>query len=298
MNTAKHGPLHGPRGLGRLGLWASLPLLLLMLLPQQAQSQSQQPAPLLSASTVAPASTRPVVRLTASLLSVKAVDVKLVELLDEVSRQAGFAVVPCEACEQRISLRFDRLPLEQGLSMILRDQHFVLSWRAEAAGRLVPHRLWLLPQPGTRPSARRPASDVPRSERERAALESHASPLRSALAIGTPDDREQAAAAMGQVRDPRAVAPLARALADSDAQVRRAAIESLAEIGGADAVGAMALALRDSEPRLREAAVNALGDLGGPKAMALLRQAQQDPTSFVRQAAIETLDELQRAQRH
>lgn len=286
MNTAKHEPLRG------LGLWASL---LLMLLPQQAQAQ--QPAPLLSPSTDAPASTRPVVRLTAGLLSVKAADVKLVELLDDVARQAGFAAVPCEACEQRVSLRFDRLPLEQGLSMILRDQHYVLSWRAAPAGRLVPHRLWVLPQPGTRPSARRPASDVPRSERERAALESHASQLRSALGIGTPDDREQAAAAMGQVRDPRAVAPLARALADSDAHVRRAAIESLAEIGGADAVGALALALRDGEPRLREAAVNALGDLGGPKAMALLRQAQQDATAFVRQAAIETLDELQRARR-
>lgn len=275
MNIAKHGPLRG------LGLWASL--LLLMLLPQQAQAQ--QSALLRTASTVAPASSRPVVRLAGGLLSVNAADVKLVELLNDVSRQAGFDVVPCDACEQRISLRFDQLPLEQGLSMILRDQHFVLRWQAAPAGRWMPHRLLILPQHALRPSARPAASVVPRSE------------LRSALGIGTPDDREQAAAAMGQARDPRAVAPLARALADSAVHVRRAAIESLAEIGGADAVDALALALRDGEPRLREAAVNALGDLGGAKAIALLRQAQRDPTPFVRQAATETLDELQGARR-
>lgn len=294
MNPAKHGkpPLFG-------FLCASL----LMLTPVVGEAgdgpwrEPQQQGPLRAASDAAAQPTRHFVRLAAGSLSVKVVDVALVELLDEVSRQAGFAVAPCMACEQKISLQFDRLPLAQGLSTILQDQNFVLRWKYAAAGSLVPHRLWILPQTDSRQSAQLAAPAAQSIGRKQAAIESQASRLRSALSIGAPDDREQAAAAMGQRRDPRAVAPLARALADSDAQVRHAAIESLAEIGGSSATDALALALRDAHPRNREAAVNALGDVGGPRAIALLRQAQTDPTSFVRQAATETLEGLQGASR-
>lgn len=278
-----------------LGLWASL----LVLPPslggaRDGTPREQQPSPKRAASNVAPSPTSHFVRLAAGLLSVNVHDVKLVELLDEVSRQAGFAVAPCMACEQRISLRFDRLPLEQGLSIILQDQNFVLRWKYAAAASMVPHRLWILPQPDTLQPARSAAPAIKSNEREPTAIESQASRLRSALSTGTPEDREQAVAALGRRRDASAVGPLARALADSDAEVRRAAIDSLAEIGGADAAGALGLALRDADPRIREAAVNALGEVGGAKAIALLRQAQGDATAFVRHAASETLEDLQR----
>lgn len=274
MNLSKHCKLP------LLGLCAGL----LVLPPSPGEARD--------ASNVAPPSTSRFVRLAAGSLSVNVHDVKLVELLDEVSRQAGFAVAPCVACEQRISLRFDRLPLEQALSIILQDQNFILKWKHAAAASVRPHKLWILPQPNAMQPARLAPSKQTNGD-EPASVDSQASRLRSALSTGTPEDREQAAVAMGQRRDASAVGPLARALADSDPEVRRAAIDSLAEIGGADAAGALGPALRDADPRIREAAVNALGDLGGPKAIALLREAQHDAAAFVRQAATETLAELQ-----
>lgn len=223
-----------------------------------------------------------VVRLAGGLLSVDVRDVRLVELLDELSRQAGFTVASCAPCEQRISLRFDSLPLDQGLALILRGQNFALMWQGTTGAAVLPQKLWLLPQGSASP--RQPAA---------MAAEPRASHQSAALSLGTPQERAEAAASMARGHQPGAVATLARALADSDRQVRQAAIESLAEIGGSEAIGALGLALRDGDARLREAAVNALGDLGGTQAIALLRQAQHDASPFVRQAASETLVDLQ-----
>lgn len=269
----------------------------------------QQHGPVRAESTAAAPSARPSVRLAAGLLSVDVHDVKLIDLLDDVSRRAGFAVARCAGCDQTISLQLDRLPLAQALTIILQDQSFVLRWKHGAASRAVPQQLWLLPQPQTRqlpppqglqlppPQTRQLPRSAPPAKpgdaREPAAFETLASRPPSALGSGTPDERAQAAADVGQRRDANAVGLLAQALADSDAQVRRAAIESLAEIGGARAAGALGLALRDADARIREAAVNALGDVGGPAAIGLLRQAQRDTTAFVRSAATETLEDLQ-----
>lgn len=240
----------------------------------------------------------PVLRLAGGLLTVNVRDVSLVELLGDLSRQAGFSLAPCAACDQRVSLRFDRLPLDQGLALILRDQNFALRWKGETGAVVLPQHLWLLPpaQGAKQASAltervQAPVPVPPVAQAVAAAPAPSRQP--SALSIGSPQERAEAAASMARGRQPGAVALLTQALADSDRQVRQTAIESLAEIGGAAAAGALALALRDSDARLREAAVNALGDVGGAQAMALLRQAQQDASPFVRRAASETLADLE-----
>ena len=301
---AGRGAENGLRGLrghpgGRarwLWLWLWLwPLL--MLLPSPAPGREP---------SVPAAAPPPVVHLAGGLLSVNARDAKLVDVLDELSRQGGLGLAPCEACEQRVSLRFDRLPLSEGLALLLRDQNFALRWQAVAGSAGVPRQLWLLPrvpelrssqapsevsQPASKQAIRPPPAPArPVAAVAAAAPRAAMPPL--ALIVGTPQERAEAAAALARSRAPGTVASLAQALADSDRQVRQMAIESLAEIGGADAVGALALALRDGDARLREAAVNALGDLGGAKAITLLRQAQQDASPFVRQAASETLADL------
>ena len=275
-----------PSRRGRPNLYAGLLSLLLLAPAVACEPRARLPAPV-----PAPA---PVLRLAAGLLSVNVRDMKLVELLGELSRQGGFTLVPCTPCEQRISLRFDRLPLDQGLELILRDQNFALRWQRATGAGAMPQQLWLLPAvPGQGPSQAASRASLPTQPLAKAvAAAPQASRQPSALSIGTPQERAEAATGLAGSRQLGAVASLAQALADSDRQVRQAAIESLAEIGGADAVGALALALRDSDARLREAAVNALGDVGGGKAMALLRQAQQDASPFVRQAASETLADL------
>ena len=239
------------------------------------------------------------VLLAGGLLSVDAVAVDVAALLAEVARQAGFEFRSSMAAPDPISLRFDHLPLDKGLLQILSGQSYTLAWI----------------DPNAAPGARRPLSL--RMLGPQAALDAAPSPigtaapspigttaparpgpaeLLAALRAGTPPEREQAAADLGQLGRGRggsvSTQALAVALADGAAPVRLAAIESLAAIGGVDAALALETALRDPAPRVREAAVDALGDVGGSTALALLEHARTEPVHYVRQAAIEAIERL------
>ena len=73
--------------------------------------------------------------------------------------------------------------------------------------------------------------------------------------------RRQAAAALGEIGNTRAVPGLIDALKDADPDVRQRAISALGEIGDARAVAAMAGLLKDSSPSIRTRAATALGEL-------------------------------------
>lgn len=159
MNRSKHGvPI-------RLAAWNALFAALFAVSSAQAVN------------TAMPADT---VRVAAGRLSVNVRDVLLIDLLTEVGRQAGFAVAPCAACAQTVSQKFDRLPLDQALAMILRDQSFVLRWKTTPAGGMVPKHLQVLPPAGAQ------AANPQASRR-----------LPAVLSIGTPESREQAVADLG-----------------------------------------------------------------------------------------------------
>ena len=244
------------------------------------------------------ASVADTVRCTDGLLSVKARDIGLADLLDEVASQCGFTVVRYVALEQRLSVEFDRLTLEQGLQRILRSRSYALRRAPPTPGKRLAavapaETLWILPQ-GDEKYAAQPSipatTSASRFLTDESALD--VSRLTSALSNGGLEDREQAAVALGKRGHASAVAPLSQALADRNAEVQEAAIVSLAEIGGADAAHALAAALRDGDPRIRELAVDALGEVGGKTATGLLEQALIDEVAFVRQAATEMLEQL------
>jgi HEAT repeat protein len=220
-------------------------------------------------------------------LTVMVGDVSLSELLDEIARQSGVTVVRYVALNQRVSLEFHRLSVEQALRRILRHRSFVLEYAAAQ-----PRALWILPQAEEAYAAQRRAieSTNARSSGEDTAAE--ISRLQAALSSADVEDREEAAMELGESGQVEAVAALSLALADKNKDVREAAIVSLAEIGGAQAAQALAIALADHDPRIREEAVDALGEIGGETAIGLLRQALADNVKFVREAAAEMLDEL------
>lgn len=233
-------------------------------------------------------------------LSVDAVEVDVAALLAEVARQAGFEFRSSMAAPDPISLRFDRLPLDKGLLLILSGQRYALAWidPNAAPGARWPLSLWLFgPQaaPDAPPGALNPiATTAPSPIGTPAPARPDPAELLAALRAGTPPEREQAAADLGQLGRDGSVSTqaLAAALADGAARVRLAAIESLATIGGVDAALALEMALRDPAPRVREAAVDALGEIGGSTALALLEQARADPVDYVREAAIEAIERL------
>ncbi len=239
------------------------------------------------------------VRFANGYLTLRAEEVRLGELLDEIARLTGLTVERYVALEQRVTLQFHRLSLEQGLRRLLRHRSFVFEYAPPAPGEkssaLVarPKVLWLLPQGEEEYAAQRRvierAGGGPSKEKT--------ATLQMALGSEDPENRQQAALALGERGRVEAVTPLSQALADRNKDVRKAAIASLAEIGGAQAAQALQVALADQDPRVREAAVDALGEIGGEIAVGLLQQALADEVKYVRQAATEMLEALREPKR-
>lgn len=76
-----------------------------------------------------------------------------------------------------------------------------------------------------------------------------------------PESREEAAEALGEIRDPRAVDPLIAALRDRNSEVRAEAAEALGKIGDRKAVEPLTALLQDPSHEVRRGAETALSRL-------------------------------------
>lgn len=232
-------------------------------------------------------------------LTVKAQDVPLGELIDEIAKKSGVTVAKHVALDRRVSLEFHRLPLEQALRRILRHRSFVLEYAEPVPGQPSAvarvRTLSILPQGHERYSAKAAAVRPMTSGPSEADVTARIWELQAALASGDAQTREEAVVELGESERAEAVGPLSLALADANEDIREAAVFSLTDIGGAHAAKALDIALADRDPRVREAAVDALGEIGGEVAIALLERALSDKVKFVREAAAEMLDELRGA---
>jgi type II secretory pathway component GspD/PulD (secretin) len=66
------------------------------------------------------------------LLTVKAEDVPLQEVLQEIARQSDLSVEGSRLLEDKITIQFDRLALDEGLRLILRRYSFALVYVQKA----------------------------------------------------------------------------------------------------------------------------------------------------------------------
>jgi HEAT repeat protein len=94
----------------------------------------------------------------------------------------------------------------------------------------------------------------------------------SALVASHWKTRWQAAQALGDLRDARAIAPLIEALNDSNQWVRIVAAEALGQIGDPSATAALIFALNDMSIWVRRASVVALGQIGDSRAISPLTE--------------------------
>ncbi len=103
--------------------------------------------------------------------------------------------------------------------------------------------------------------------------------------------RQNAAAMLGDLGDPRAVEPLIKALGDYNNGVREAATEALPKFGE-HAVRPLIEALWDANKDVRRAATEALVRLGDPRATEPLIKLLGDKDNRIRKAAINALVRL------
>jgi HEAT repeat protein len=92
-----------------------------------------------------------------------------------------------------------------------------------------------------------------------------------------------------------AIDALVAALKDADAGVKRQAAAALGEIGNTRAVPGLIDALKDSDADVRQRAISALGEIGDVRAVAGIAGALKDPSISIRSHAAMALGELQDA---
>src|SRR5262245_42251516 len=106
--------------------------------------------------------------------------------------------------------------------------------------------------------------------------------------------REEAAVALGTLRDPRAVVPLVSTLRDSDRAVREAAIGALTAIGE-PSIPALGLCLSDPQLEVQEAASAILASIGDERVLAPLTAALANKDWIVRMHAVKALGRIRHA---
>ena len=77
------------------------------------------------------------------LLTVKAEDVPLQEVVQEIARQTDLSVAGSELLKDKITIQFDRLALDEGLRLILRGCSFALVYVLKASDGTQPGVLQL-----------------------------------------------------------------------------------------------------------------------------------------------------------
>ena len=102
--------------------------------------------------------------------------------------------------------------------------------------------------------------------------------------------RLDAANALGELGDTRAVEPLIAALNDKEVDVRKAATNALGQIGDIRAVEPIADRLKDNDFFVKKKAIWALGQIEGPESVKLLISTLSDDKSYMREFAANALD--------
>lgn len=219
------------------------------------------------------------------LLTVNVRDVPLADLLRVIGKQAALRVAIYGAGNTSVTDSFADLPLDHGITRLVRVDGLVLIYTAsaEARGTSVLTEVWVYEAgPGKRLVTRIDATVEPQQEEQ--VSETRRKQIRAA--------RIKAVWKLVANRDQTAAATLAQILAqqDEDPIVRAQAADALAKVGGAEATAALSAAVGDQNPVVRIQAIRAFGKVEGDRAVQTLsRVLMGDPDPQVRRHAAPAL---------
>lgn len=220
------------------------------------------------------------------LVSLKAHNVHLRDVLAGIARQCDLTVVSHAALDASLTLEIERLPLPELLARIMRDQSYLLQQTPAAtdggmAGHACGGTLWIF-------------SDGISGEDGHSLVDT-TSTIEILQAKLMNDDSRVRIAAIKSLRRldvNEVIAPLSYALADENRNIRVKAIYALADVGGDDAVAVLATAASDEDAWVRAETAYALGTLGSDTAVQVLQHALHDADRGVRESAIAAFTEI------
>jgi len=159
--------------------------------------------------------------------------------------------------DERVTLEFRQLPLQQAVDRLLRGQNYALHYLQPLRsgvnqGERLRGTLWVFSDDAHRTDATTDATDVrPAAVSDPTDSRDDQLPLVVAAALGDWEAsvREEAVDVLGELSGETAIPLLEQALLDPDSDVQEAAIAALADIGGDQAAWALATALNDDNAR-------------------------------------------------
>ncbi len=242
-----------------------------------------------------------------NLLSVQIDQASLREVLGKLARQIPLTVTaPSSVLQDRVSMTFTNVPLEEGIERILQGRQFALisTRSSDTQGRPTQAKVLEIvvldsaDSPSPRASLETLASSPIPVHRPTPKFLQEEVPLNylkwEALQAWDSDTRLAALEKLSERGDEGEVLEtLATALQDEAPEIRAAALELLEDNGESLPSAPVArMAREDDNPELRMQALEVLGELEPEIAVGPLTQALQDSDPEVRELATELLEDL------
>jgi HEAT repeats len=213
-------------------------------------------------------------RIEGDLITIRAEDATLKQVLEAIAAKQGFDVILRGDLDQKIDRTLTRVPLADALRRLLGRHSMVTTYRTTDAGAtvLAELRVYAASAPATtRIAGRATPSPAARSAFDGLDPAAQIATIRALIQNGSPSAVTALEGIVGRA---------------ANAAVRRYAINGLARVGGQGATRVLGrIVTRDDKPDSRRAAVRALARMRTDDARAFVEQASRDADKRVRQTA-------------
>lgn len=224
---------------------------------------------------IQPAQSAHIIKYANNRLTVRVKDIPLAALLQEIARQSGLTLVCKELLDERISIRFQNLPFDEGLRKILHKLSFAVQYAQQTDEEdqstvQRPAKLWVfLKGEKAYPDYTRFVKDA-RAGSSRQDVAKNISKLQAALTSDDPREQEKAVEILDEI-----------VYSPETALLERKA-ESLANT-----------LLKDKDSGIRKLTSHALGKRGGVRIKEIIQKALEHEDNEMKEEAAELLRELE-----
>jgi hypothetical protein len=229
-------------------------------------------------------------------LTVSVTDVPIKKILEHFVDQTGIEVVLHASGDELVSTNFADLPLEKGLKRLCRNLNHAIIYGPAVSGKKETkiEVIIFFSKGGTRSEERvKPRLIEPKMRALDELSEDPSDSLIKALESQDADVREDAVDRLAELKDERISSHLSQVLlSDESPDVRESAASALGDLGSKEAIDALTAALRDRDADVRETTVESLAQIGGEEVIPVLKRALEDGDEDVREAAAIALKQL------
>jgi len=218
-----------------------------------------------------------VVHLGKNLFNVKAKNVSLRRVLEEIAKETGIEIVRRTSADVRVSADYSALPLAQVLSRLTRDFGRVFVYDSQSTAKTTSEIKAVFIYAKSDMALKENEETSKQDLAVRGVRTPESGSLYDLLNAGDPELRLKAVKLLVESEDESAIDHLTTLLlTDNDRKVRVSAAGALGNLGGEGTIEALSLALRDTDAEVRLNALLALGGLDDDKISDDLIQALDD----------------------